>query len=389
MGRTVILLVLDSVGIGALPDAAEFGDANSNTLGHVLDHNPDLRLPNLAALGLGRIMPHANLPDVQNPLAHFGRGMTKTKAKDTISGHWEMMGLIQDVPFQTFPEGFPPYVVQELEKRTGRRYLGNTVASGTEIIAELGEEHVRTGSPILYTSADSVLQIAAHEEVVSLTELYAICEQAREIMRGECNVARIIARPFVGEHPFTRTPNRVDFAVNPPRPTVVDMLHRAGLATLSVGKVCDIFANSGFTQCVKTKGNLDGMERTRQLYEEAPFGLIFINLVEFDSHYGHRNDTAGYGRALSDVDVWLGDFLPRLRHGDWLLIVADHGCDPGFPGTDHTREYVPILAYSPGCGPGTDLGDRQSLTDIGATILRLFGLNEDFPAHPFHRELEG
>lgn len=389
MKPTVILLVLDSVGIGALPDAADFGDAGSNTLGHVLDANPDLTLPNLTDLGLGRILKHPRLSADVSPQAHYGRGMTRTLAKDTISGHWEMMGLVQEVPFQTFPEGFPEEVVAELERRTGRRYLGNKVASGTEIIAELGGEHVRTGSPILYTSADSVLQIAAHEDVVPLSELYGICLAAREIMSGECNVARIIARPFVGEHPFTRTANRKDYAVNPPRATAVDTMHRAGFATVGIGKVCDIYAHSGFSECIKTTSNRDGMAKTEQAYALAPEGLIFTNLVEFDSHYGHRNDTSGYGRALAEVDAWLGGFVPTMRQGDWLLIVADHGCDPGFPGTDHTREYVPILAHSPGRVPGTALGDRESLTDIGATILEFFGLTADFAASPFDRELEG
>jgi phosphopentomutase len=315
--------------------------------------------------------------------------MTKTLAKDTISGHWEMMGVVQEVPFQTFPEGFPPHIVEELKRRTGRDYLGNTVASGTEIIAELGEEHVRTGSPILYTSADSVLQIAAHEEVVPLPELYEICLAARDIMQGECNVARIIARPFAGEHPFARTANRKDYAVSAPRPTAIDLLHNAGVATIGIGKVCDIYAGSGFSECVKTISNRDGMSKTAVVYAATTSGLIFTNLVEFDSHYGHRNDAAGYGQALYEVDRWLGEFLADFREDDWLFIVADHGCDPTFPGTDHTREYVPLLAYSPGNPHGGPLGDRSSLTDIGATILRLFDLTEDFPAQPFARELEG
>ncbi|HSL93786.1 MAG TPA: phosphopentomutase [Bacillota bacterium] len=389
MKPTIILLVLDSVGIGALPDAAEFGDESSNTLGHVLDANPELELPNLAQLGMGLIMPHERLAVPDAPMAHFGRGMTLTKAKDTISGHWEMMGVVQAVPFQTFPKGFPPHIVQELVKRTGREYLGNKVASGTEIIAELGEEHVRTGSPILYTSADSVLQIAAHEDVVPLPELYEICLAARDIMRNECNVARIIARPFVGVHPYARTPNRRDYAVSSPRPTALDMIHAHGLTTVGIGKICDIFAHSGLSECVKTLSNSDGMAKTQAVYARTPEGLIFTNLVDFDSHYGHRNDTAGYGNALREVDVWLGEFLPTMRDRDWLLVVADHGCDPAFPGTDHTREYVPILAYSPGSTPGGTLGDRASLTDIGATILRLLGHEHDFPAQPFDRELEG
>ena len=325
MDRTIVLLVLDSLGIGALPDAAVYGDEGSNTLKHILDKVPDLRLPNLTRLGLGHILNHASLGGIATPAGFFGRGKTRSAAKDTIAGHWEMMGIVLDEPFQTFPQGFPPEVILRLEDSTGKKFLGNTVASGTEIIAKLGQEHVATGHPILYTSADSVLQIAAHEDIVPLEELYDICQAARKVMTGAMNVARIIARPFTGEWPYQRTSNRRDYAVLPPQLTALDALVAAGYETIGIGKICDIYAGQGLTQCLPTKSNAHGQDVTMTTYLRRPRGLIFTNLVDFDALYGHRNDYLGYARALREVDEWLEDFLPLLRQDDWLFIVADHG----------------------------------------------------------------
>lgn len=388
MDRTVVLIVLDSVGIGALPDAYSYGDANSNTLRNVLDKNPSLSLPALARLGLGEILPHEGLRTHLPVIGAYGRGMTASPAKDTITGHWEMAGIILREPFRTFPNGFPDEVVSELSRRTGRRFLGNHVASGTEIIRELGQEHVASGSPILYTSVDSVLQIAAHESVVPLEELYAICQEARDIMQGELNVARIIARPFSGEWPYVRTPNRKDYAVEPPSPTMLDLLSQRGLEVTGIGKICDIYAGRGAAKCIKSKSNWEGLELTASLYGQATGGLIFTNLVDYDQLYGHRNDPVGYGQALKEFDNWLGGFLPAIKSGDYLFLVADHGCDPLHPGTDHTREYVPILVYSPNLLEAHSLGDRATLADIGASILDIFGISDHLAGMSFKQELE-
>lgn len=376
MQRTVIFIVLDSVGIGALPDADRYGDLGSNTLRSVLDYNQSLTLPNLTALGMGSILPHPRLVSLCPPVGAFGRGMTASPAKDTITGHWEMGGIVLEHPFRTFPDGFPPAVVQALCERTGRQFLGNVAASGTEIIRDLGREHQLTGAPILYTSADSVMQIAAHEAVVPLEELYHICQVARELMQGELNVARIIARPFTGEWPYVRTPNRRDFAVAPPGQTMLDIIANSGMPVIGIGKICDIYAGRGPTRCLKTKSNSEGMALTESVYRDTPGGLVFTNLVDYDQLYGHRNDAAGYGRALKEFDDWLGGFLPTLGPSDYLILAADHGCDPLYAGTDHTREYVPILAYSKAMKSGRSIGDRATLADIGATILDVLGFSE-------------
>ena len=383
MPRKIVIIVLDSLGIGALPDAAEYGDEGSNTLKHVLDANPGLHLPNLAKLGLGQVLPHAGLHCVLPPLGFFGRAMTRSRGKDTITGHWEMAGLVQEQPFLTFPHGFPADVVAELSQRTGRRFLGNVVASGTEIMAELGQQHVETGAPILYTSADSVMQIAAHESVVPLDELYAICRIAREVMQGDNRVARIIARPFTGGPDFKRTVNRKDYAIAPPTDTLLDVLTNAGYPVVGIGKICDIYMGRGASSCLKTDNNAEGMQKTAQEYRKAENGLIFTNLVDYDMLYGHRNDPVGYGRALSEFDVWLGDFLGQISPGDYMFIVADHGCDPLHPGTDHTREYVPLLVYNPASSAACSLGDRTTLADIAATIADLHGLPERFAGTSF------
>lgn len=386
--KTIILLVLDSVGIGALPDASAYGDESSNTLGHVLDANPTLTLPNLTRLGLGRIAPHARLSSSHAPQGAFGRGMTRSPAKDTITGHWEMAGIILSSPFKTFPTGFPKAALTELSRRTGRSFIGNTVASGTEIIRDLGRAHVLSGEPIVYTSADSVMQIAAHESVVPLEDLYAICLQARELMQGDLNVARIIARPFTGEWPYERTANRKDYAVLPPTDTTLDLLTRGNINVCGIGKICDIYAHRGIDTCIKTKSNAEGMYHIADQYSASRGGLIFANLVDYDMLYGHRNNPTGYGTALKEFDDWLPSLLSTLRHDDYLFVVADHGCDPGFKGTDHTREYVPILVYTPHITGPIDLGDRGTLADLGATIADLFGVSYSLPGSSFKHALE-
>jgi len=370
----VIWIVLDSVGIGAMPDAADFGDPpGGDTLGNIARLR-GLALPNLARLGLGNIKPLAGIAPADSPAGAFGRCTLASPGKDTTTGHWEMVGIHLAQPFPLYPNGFPPDVMREFERRIGRSSLGNKAASGTEIIRELGEEHIRTGSPIVYTSADSVFQVAAHEEVIPVPELYRICETAREILRGPHEVGRVIARPFVGEAgKFTRTANRHDYAVPPPQGMLLDRLAARGVFTASVGKISDIFLGRGIGSSAKTKSNADGMAKTLDAMREVERGLIFVNLVDFDMLFGHRNDIAGYGAALEQFDAWLPEFGRALRPGDLALFTADHGCDPCVPGTDHTREYVPLLAYGPGTRAGANLGVRASLSDIGQTVAENFG----------------
>lgn len=372
--RRVIWIVLDSVGIGEMPDAADYGDVGSDTLGNLARLRP-MQLPHLASLGLGNIKPLAGIPAAAAPLASYGKCALRSPGKDTTTGHWEMVGIILPQPFPLFPQGFPADFLREFEARIGRGTLGNIAASGTEIITQLGDEHVRTGSPIVYTSADSVFQIAAHEEVISLFELYRICEVAREMLRGPLEVGRVIARPFLGSAgKYTRTPNRKDFAVPPPKGMLLDLLDDAKVHVHSVGKIFDIFLGRGIRTYEKTKSNADGMAKTLAALEEFPSGLIFTNLVDFDSLYGHRNDTEGYAQALEAVDAWLPSLLERLRPDDLLLLTADHGCDPTTPSTDHSREYVPLLAYN-SASPACDLGIRHSLADLGASVAANFGLH--------------
>src|SRR5712692_10552164 len=345
MFRRVIWIVLDSVGIGEMPDAAAYGDAGSDTLGNLARLRP-MRLPNLCRLGLGNIKPLAGLPPDPSPGAAFGRCTLASPGKDTTTGHWEMAGIHLAKPFPLFPRGFPPEIMNEFERRIGRHSLGNKAASGTEIIKELGEEHMRTGSPIVYTSADSVFQVAAHEEVIPLFELYKICDTAREILRGPYEVGRVIARPFSGEpgH-FARTTNRHDYAVPPPKGMLLDQLAERGLDIFSIGKIFDIFLGRGIREYEKTKSNADGMAKTLAAMDAVDRGMIFVNLVDFDQLYGHRNDVEGYARALEEVDAWLPAFEAKLRQGDLAIFCADHGCDPTTPSTDHSREYVPVLVY--------------------------------------------
>jgi phosphopentomutase len=371
--RRVVLIVLDSAGIGEMPDAEQYGDSGSDTLGNIARRRR-LAVPNLCALGLANIRAFEGLSAAAEPIGAYGRCALASPGKDTTTGHWEMAGILLERPFPVYPKGFPREVMEEFERRTGRTALGNCPASGTEIIKALGEEHVRTGSPIVYTSADSVFQIAAHEDVIPLWELYKMCETARDILRGEHEVGRVIARPFEGAAgAFTRTANRKDFAVPPPRGMLLDRLQERRVPVYSVGKILDIFLGRGIGEYQKTKTNAEGMSKTIAAMEEQSEGLIFVNLVDFDMLYGHRNDVEGYARALEEVDAWIPELLGKARDGDLVIFTADHGCDPTTPSTDHSREYVPVLAWGPGLRGGVDLGTRGTLADVGQTVAEVFG----------------
>src|ERR1700690_2652231 len=371
----VIWIVLDSVGIGELPDAADYGDVGRDTLGHIARSRP-LHLPNLLRLGLGNIKPLAHLPASDRPAAAFGKGATHSPGKDTTTGHWEMAGVWLDQAFPTYPRGFPKELIAEFEKQIGRGTLGNKPASGTEIIKELGEEHVRTGKPIVYTSGDSVFQIATHEDVIPIAELYRMCEIARKLLDGPDRVGRVIARPFTGQPGnFVRTPRRHDYAVDPPRPMLLDVLAERGVPVFGVGKIHDIYDGRGVEHYVTTKNNLDGMAKLTESLARQPGGLIFANLVDFDMLYGHRKDVEGFARSLEEFDALLGPLLDELRPTDLLLLTAVHGCDPDpvNPTTFHSREYVPIVAYTPRTSHGATLGIRNTLADMGQTIAENFG----------------
>jgi len=371
--RRIILIVLDSLGIGEMPDAAAYGDAGSDTLGNIARRRP-LRIPNLVALGLANIRPLAHLEPALEPLGAFGRCALASPGKDTTSGHWEMAGIHLARPFPLYPAGFPAGIMDEFERRTGRGWLGNVAASGTEIIEKLGVEHMRTGRPIVYTSADSVFQVAAHEEVVPIEELYRVCEAARAILHGPHEVGRVIARPFTGQPgAFARTANRKDFAVPPPAGMLLDRLADLGVVVHSVGKIFEVFLGRGILRKTKTKNNADGMAKTLEAMKATSEGLIFVNLVDFDQLYGHRNDVEGYAAALEAVDAWVPQLMGDLAPDDLVVFTADHGCDPTTPSTDHTREYAPLLAYGPGVRKSVNLGVRASLSDIGQTIAENFG----------------
>lgn len=367
-----ILIVLDGFGLGEMPDAAAWGDAGSDTLGNIARQRP-LRIPNLCRLGLANIRQFEGLEPEACPAGAYGRAAILSNGKDTTTGHWEMAGIITEQPFPTYPHGFPPEVISTFERAIGRRVLGNMPASGTEIIAQLGEEHMRTGCPIVYTSADSVFQVAAHEEVIPVEELYRICRTAREILTGKHRVGRVIARPFIGQPgAFVRTPKRRDYAVPPPSPTLLEELAARGLEVVGIGKISDIFCGRGVTRAVHTRSNREGIDMTVEAMRGAG-ALIFTNLVDFDTLYGHRNDVEGYARALEELDERLPEIVASLGKRDCLILTADHGCDPTTPSTDHSREYVPILAFSPSFARGRDLGLRSSLADIGQTIAENFG----------------
>jgi phosphopentomutase len=374
--RRAFVIVIDACGAGDLPDSGEYGDAGANTLGHTCEAVGGGHLPTLHALGLGNIVGIPGVPAAARTDGAFGKCAEVSAGKDTATGHWEMAGLKVSVAFPTYPTGFPEEILRPFRERTGRGVLGNKAASGTEIIEELGPRHVQTGDLIVYTSADSVFQIAAHEDVVPLDELYRICEIARDIL-DPYNVGRVIARPFVGSGPgtYTRTYNRKDYAMPPTSPTVLDRVAAAGHAVIGVGKIPDIYCQRGITESVHTEGNADGMARTRELLTRVDRGLIMVNLVDFDSKYGHRRDPRGYYNCLAEFDRDLAALLPDIRTGsDLLMITADHGNDPTFPGSDHTREYVPILAYGPPSAAGVDLGTRPTFADIGATVADVFGV---------------
>jgi phosphopentomutase len=371
----ITLIVLDGAGIGAMPDAPEWGDAGSDTFGHICESR-QVNLPNLQSLGLGNIRPLAGLPAIANPRGGYGKCALKSNGKDTTTGHWEMAGIILEHAFPTYPNGFPQTVIDQFIARTNvPGVLGNVPASGTEIIKELGTQHVETGKPIVYTSADSVFQIAAHEEVIPLDRQYEICEIARDLLRGEHEVGRVIARPFLGQPgAFYRTENRHDYAVPPPRENLLPLLSENGLDVVSIGKIASIYDSAGVTQDLTAKNNDQSIDQTILALQQDTRGLIFSNLVDFDMLYGHRRDTEGYARALEHFDARWPEIEAAMNEGDLVMISADHGNDPTYRGSDHTREYAPLIVYGKKARTGVDLGTRSSLSDIGMTIAENFGL---------------
>ena len=373
--RRVFIIVLDSMGIGEMPDAYRWHDEGSNTLGAIRNH-PEFDCPNLKKLGLFNI--DGTGGGEPHPLGSYARMTELSNGKDTTTGHWEIAGLISENPFPTYPDGFPDDVISGIEKITGRRVVCNKTYSGTEVIKDYGPSHMKTGDLIVYTSADSVIQIAAHEDVIPVPELYDICTKVREFMTGRHAVGRVIARPFTGEYPFVRTPRRHDFSLVPPKDTMVDLIRDAGLDMISVGKIYDIFAGKGIkeSECNRTADNADGMNKTLEIAGRDFNGLCFVNLVDFDSSYGHRNDIRGYAAAMTAFDKWLGGFLPELRPDDMLIITADHGCDPSTPSTDHSREYTPMLMYGAKIRSNMNLHTRSSFADISATVLDYLGVDQ-------------
>ncbi len=373
--RRIFCIVLDSVGIGALPDAPLFGDYDVHTLGHIAA-KVGLNIPHLQKLGLGNIEKLHGIEPVAQPLAYHGKMAEVSVAKDTTTGHWELMGLKVEIPFNTYPDGFPQALIKQFEQATGRAVIGNKVASGTAILDELGEEQMKSGSWIVYTSADSVFQIAAHEDTIPLDELYRGCEIARELtLQKEFAVARVIARPYIGLlGSFERTHNRRDYSIKPPAPTVMDYLKNAGFDVIAIGKITDIFADEGITRSIHTKSNTDGMDQTIAILKEDFHGFCFINLVDFDSKYGHRRDPVGYGKAIEEFDARLPEILAHIQNNDLLIITADHGNDPTYTGTDHTREYVPILIYNPMMQNGKSIGVRETFSDVACTIASNFNV---------------
>lgn len=372
--KRLFLVVLDSYGIGALPDAELFGDKGCNTLASIVK-SPAYDTPNLRRLGLFNIEGVDCKEGVSNPQGSYGRMKEVSMGKDTTTGHWEIAGVISKNPMPTYPQGFPEEVLKPFSRQTGRGILCNKPYSGTEVIRDYGEEHLRTGKLIVYTSADSVFQIAAHEALIPPERLYEYCRIARGILKGKHGVGRVIARPFTGEFPnFERTGNRHDFSLEPKGDTMLDILQKHKIETWAVGKIFDIFAGRGIGKNVSIAGNRDGMEKTMEIQKTSFRGLCFVNLVDFDMIYGHRNDVEGYAKAATEFDAQLGEFLEHMQPEDVLMITADHGCDPGAPGTDHTREYVPVLAYGQGVKKGVSVGTRSSFADMGATVLDMFGI---------------
>ncbi|MGE8000904.1 phosphopentomutase [Lysinibacillus sp. NPDC093190] len=372
--KKIHVVVLDSVGIGEAPDAADFGDVGSHTLGHIAEKMNGLTMPHMESYGLANIEPLQGMLATDKPKAYYGKMQEASVGKDTMTGHWEIMGLNIDKPFKVYPEGFPTELIAELEKRTGRKVLCNKPASGTQVIDDFGKEHMETGAIIVYTSADPVLQIAAHEEIIPLEELYKICEIARELtLQPEYLVGRVIARPFIGTPGnFTRTSNRHDYALKPFGRTTMNVLKDAGLDVIAIGKISDIFNGEGVTDAVRTKNNTDGMDKFAEVVRRDFHGISFLNLVDFDANFGHRRDPLGYGNALQEFDVRLPEITEAMTEDDLLIITADHGNDPTFPGTDHTREYVPLIVYSPRFNGGNELTLRETFADIAATVAENF-----------------
>ncbi len=372
--KRVFLIVLDSFGIGELPDADYFGDSGSNTLNAIRNH-PDFNCPNLISLGLFNIDGVGE--GIKNPKSSYAKMAEQSKGKDTTVGHWEIAGLVSEQELPTYPNGFPSEVIEEFSSLTGKQVLCNKPYSGTEVIKDYGEEHIKSGDLIVYTSADSVFQIATHEDVVPVEKLYEYCEIARKMLVGKHGVGRVIARPFTGKYPFERTPRRHDYSILPPKTTALNVLKDAGFDVISVGKINDIFAGSGITESNVTTSNMDGMNKTSAISKRDFNGLCFVNLVDFDSKYGHRNDVQGYARAMSEFDLWLGEFMFNLKQNDILIITADHGCDPSTSSTDHSREYTPMLICGERIKGGINLGTCDSFADIGATVCEIFGQNTD------------
>ncbi|SDI30397.1 phosphopentomutase [Natribacillus halophilus] len=386
----IFVIVMDSVGIGEAEDANDYGDEGADTLGSIARYNNGLHIPNLNKLGLGHLKQAPGLVQVEHPLAFYGKMNEKSRSKDTMTGHWEIMGLYVDAPFRTFSNGFPADLITQLETATNRPVIGNKVASGTAIIQELGEEQMEKGAIIVYTSADSVLQIAAHEDIVDLDELYSICEKARELTYHDpYMLGRVIARPFIGEPgTFQRTSNRHDYALKPFHPTVMNTLADAGWTSEAIGKIDDIFDGEGVTHAIRTDSNMDGMDKLLQSVKRDFTGLSFLNLVDFDAQFGHRRDPVGYREAIEAFDVRLPEVLEELNDEDLLIITADHGNDPTYPGTDHTREQVPLLVYTKANQPGFSLGTRETFADVGATIADNFRVSKPHHGTSFLNLLE-
>lgn len=392
MDKRVIWIILDSVGIGELPDAREYGDEGANTLGNIAESQRGLDIPNLVSLGIGNICGAINLDKTERPVGAFGKAKEISCGKDTTTGHWEMVGVWSKTPFPTYDIGFPEEIINSFIEKTGvPGILGNKPASGTAILEELGEEHIRTKKPIIYTSADSVFQIACHEEVYSVQELYKLCEIAREILQGDHGVARVIARPFINNEfagaKFKRTSNRRDFSLKPQEPNLLTNIRDKGYKVIGIGKIEDIFSGSGITEAIHTKDNMDGVDKTLEYMNSVESGLIFTNLVEFDSVWGHRNDAEGYKKGLEQFDVRLKEILEALRDDDILIINADHGCDPTTEGTDHTREYIPVLIYGKGIKENVDLGILDSFADIGQTIGEILGCESISIGNSFYEKI--
>lgn len=389
--KRIIWIILDSVGMGELPDARDFDDVGTHTIGHVAKKNGGLKIPNMIKLGLGNIPGMIHIEGVESAIGCYGKGAEISKGKDTTVGHWEMTGIYSGEKFPTYPQGFPEEIINEFCNKTGvPGVLGNEVASGTEIIARLGSEHIKTKKPIIYTSADSVFQIACHESVYAPEELYRLCEVAREILQGKHGVARVIARPFVGENEnYTRTSNRRDFSLKPSENNLLCYLKSLEKDVVAIGKIEDIFAGVGITEAVHTKDNQDGIDKTIEFMKKDYDGIIFTNLVEFDSKWGHRNDYVGYAKGLEEFDARLPEIIEAMRDEDILIINSDHGCDPTTKGTDHTREYIPILVYGKRLESNVYLGERKTFADIGATIAEIFGTKKLDIGTSFFNQING